>query len=132
MTRTKAMKILERHGFVLQSELQKYDALTIVHPMTGSMIIGRIYSESLYINLNGNSKSTIWFNFGTGASSTAFEKSVDKLADELKHYDEILRQERVESVQRYFNVRKQKREHIKWLIRKLQSELEGRLEHERT
>ena len=105
MTRTKAIKILQLHGFEFTSPptARSYHA-DIHHPVTGSHIYGRIYKDSM--NIQPTLKAGVedlWFNFGEGSRSIVFERAVVKLEEEIKHYDEILRQERVESIKKYFN-----------------------------
>lgn len=104
MTKTKAIAILRQHGFELTNPptTRSYQA-DIRHPVTGSQIHGRIYEDSLNINATLKAyRADLWFNFGQGSSSTSFSNAVEKLADELKHYDEILRNKRVENVRKYF------------------------------
>ena len=109
MTKTKAIKILQRYGFELHPELQKYIAETIRHPMTDGRIHGRIYSDSIQLQLKLEKPDTMWFNLSQGSSSKDFERRVADLSEELKHYDEILRRERVQSIKKYFNDRKLRR-----------------------
>lgn len=112
MTKTKAISILQRHGFELKSPLMTtilYQA-DILHPVTGSHLHGRIYEDSLYINrtLEPN-KAPRWFNFGQGSTSTAFAIAVEQLAEELNRYEETLRNKRVENVKQYFKSQELKR-----------------------
>jgi hypothetical protein len=88
---------------------QSYRA-DIRHPVTGSHLHGRIYEDSLNINPTLKAyRADLWFNFGQGSSSTSFVSAVEKLADELKHYDEILRNKMVENVRKYFKEQDLKR-----------------------
>lgn len=112
MTKTKAIAILQRHGFDLTSSqtFVPYRA-DILHPLTGNHLHGRIYEDSMCINndLEDNSKY-LWFNFVHGSSaSTDFEKTVEKLEHEIKNYEEIMRNKRVENVKQYFKAQDLKR-----------------------
>lgn len=107
MTKTKAIAILQQHGFeITTTQTPRSYLAEIRHPATGTHILGRIYEDSMYIKctLNPN-RAPQWFNFGQGSSSRAFDSAVEKLAEELKHYEETLRHERVENVRKYFKDR---------------------------
>lgn len=111
MTKTKAIEILKQHGFELTypPTTLTYHA-DILHPVTDSVILGRIYEDSMYIKrILKEDSAYLWFNFREGASSTSFVSAVEKLESELKHYEERIRRKRVESIRMYFKERDLKR-----------------------
>lgn len=119
MKQEEAKSILKWHGFEITNpqKTRTYHA-DILHPVTGSHIHGGIYENSLYINpsLEVNSQY-LWFNFVDNESTpTAFEKTVEKLEEELKRYEETMRSKRVESIIRYFKERDLKRLRLNELL----------------
>ena len=102
MTKSKAVKILQINGFEVEPEVQRYEAMTIRHRMTDSLILGRIYSDSILLQSNIEKSDPARFNLGPGSSPKRFGQAVAALAEEVKRYDEILRKSRVENVKQYF------------------------------